>query len=197
MHVWWYTYAISDVTLVQVWLHSCESPLPWIHWRWWIWMIIMFHIQQLPFTCFLGNEVLKYSLNAGFLKPRQMSWSQWGNCSCWLVATICHCPRDQFDEQWRLLDTVGAKLSLKKMRGRRKSQWVSGWDSEWWKLWWHHCTACGSSWGPYLMWILWNTLVLWKSKPVGAVWEVHSIRTVWEGDWGVCAETSSQSSEMR
>ena len=204
MHVWYYTYAISDDTLVQVWVHSWNT----------LW--VAFTLNPLEVVNMNDNHVLHtattfhplpwewsikvsgcHSLNARFLKPRQMSWSQWGNCSCWLVATICHCPRDQFDEQWRLLDTVGAKLSLKKMRGRRKSQWVSGWDSEWWKLWWHHCTACGSSWGPYLMWILWNTLVLWKSKPVGAVWEVHSIRTVWEGDWGVCAETSSQSSEMR
>ena len=138
---------MSDDTLMQfLMIHlckfdciletHCESPLPWIHWRWWIWMIIMFHIHHIPFTCFLGNEVLKYSLNAGFLKPRQMSWSQWGNCSCWLVATICHCPRDQFEEQWRQLDTVGGK-----MRGRRKSQWVSRWDSEWWKLWCDGITA--------------------------------------------------------
>ena len=62
---------MSDITLMQfLMIHlckfgciletHCESPLPWIHWRWWIWMIIMFYIQQLHFTRFLGNEVLKY-----------------------------------------------------------------------------------------------------------------------------------------
>ena len=140
MHVWYYTYAISDDTLVQVWVHSWNT----------LW--VAFTLNPLEVVNMNDNHVLHtattfhplpwewsikvsgcHSLNARFLKPRQMSWSQWGNCSCWLVATICHCPRDQFEEQWRLLDTVGAKLSLKKMRGRRKismSIWMRLWVME-------------------------------------------------------------------